>query len=252
MNFFLDNRLKSIFKISKISLLFLVIVIFSSPCAFQASYASSAEIDDWVDYKVLEANNGTNYFYGAWPPGDYYGNWSVAKGEHIGYNITSSDVTGINGTLTLGNYTFNNVRNIDAASALALSIYPWNGGFFANSSDWLAIEIQIENTNTSIKEESNIKYTINNIDLFFEVIKFNTIDYYGQNSLFCYDKNSGVLLSAKSYFGNYLLNISLSFTSIEIGFSSKTFTLKNPYIFSYVLIFLAIMVLKRKSRKKST
>jgi hypothetical protein len=227
-------------------------VISSIPYILQPSFASYIEKDEWVDYTILESSSGTNFFYGAWPPGHYFGNWTISEGENIHYTITSSDTIGINGTLEIGNYTFYDVRNIDIASALALSIYPWNGGFFANSSDWLAIKTQIEDTNTTIEESSNLEHKINDLYRYFDVIKFKTTDYYGQNSSFFYDKESGILLSAKSYFGNYLLNISLSLSSLELGFPSKTYTLKNTYAFSYVLFFLAIIFLKRKSWKKPT
>ena len=252
LNFLFDTKLKSTSKITIIGLFLLLIVISSPPCIFQTGFASYIEIDEWVDYTVLESSNGTNFFYGAWPPGYYFGNWNISKGEHIHYAVTSSDIIGINGTLTIGNYTFNDVRNIDVASALALSIYPWNGGFFANSSDWSAIKTQVEKTNTSIEESSNLEHKINDLNQYFDIIKFNTTNYYGQNSLFYYDKESGILLCAKSCFGNYSLNISLSLSSLELGSPSKTYDLKYTYAFSYILVFLTIIILKRKPWKKST
>ena len=242
--------MKSSTNINVISFSLLLVVVSSTFCVSQINSASYVKIDEWVDYTVLESSNGTNFFYGAWPPGSYFGNWSISKGEHIKFTVSSSDIIGINGTLTIGNYTFNDVRNIDAASALALSIYPWNGGFFANSSDWLAIKLQIEETNTSIEESSNFEYKINDVNRYFDVIKFNTTDYYGQNSLFYYDKESGILLRAKSYFGNYSLDISLWLSSLELGFSSKTYNLETTNAFLYALVFLAIIVLKKKLWKK--
>ena len=242
--------MKSSTNINVISFSLLLVVVSSTFCVSQINSASYVKIDEWVDYTVLESSNGTNFFYGAWPPGSYFGNWSISKGEHIKFTVSSSDIIGINGTLTIGNYTFNDVRNIDAASALALSIYPWNGGFFANSSDWLAIKLQIEETNTSIEESSNFEYKINDVNRYFDVIKFNTTDYYGQNSLFYYDKESGILLRAKSYFGNYSLDISLWLSSLELGFSSKTYNLETTNALLYALVFLAIIVLKKKLWKK--
>ena len=220
--------------------------MFSSP-PYQSGLAISFEINDWVEYTVLEANNGTNFFYGAWPPGKFFGNWSVVEGETIRFDITSSDIYGINGTLVTGNYTFNDVRNIDVASALTISIYPWNGGFFTNSSDWLSIRTQIENTNTTIEEDSNIRYEINRQVRYLEIIRFNTINYYGQNSTFCYDKHSGVLLKAKTSFNNYLLNVIISKSSLELGLSSKTSNLNFNNLFPYTLIFIAILLLRRKT-----
>jgi hypothetical protein len=242
--------MKSILKIIVISLSLLLVVISSAFCDYQKVSASYIEVDEWVDYKVVDSSNETNLFFGAWPPGSYFGNWSVSKDEHIRFTVTSSDFLGINGTLSIGNYTFTDVRNIDVASALALSIYPWNGGFFANSSDWSAIKIQIEETNTSVEESSNFEYTINSESRYFDIITFNTTDYYGQNSIFHYDKKSGILLSAKSSFGNYSLDITLWLSSQELGFPSKTYSLNHFYAFSYVVFVLAIVALKKKLWKR--
>lgn len=227
------------------SLLIIVLFLFTTNIS-QASTDFTLDVDDWVEYTVLEANSGINFFYGAWPPGKFFGNWSISKGEYIVFNITSLDLYGINGTLLAGNYTFNDVRNIDVASALAISIFPWNGGFFANSSDWITIKTQIENTNTTIEEDSNVRYVINTKDRYLEIIRFNTINYYGQNSTFYYDKNSGVLLNAKTSFSNYLLNISLSKSSLELGLPSKTHNVELTKIFPFAFIFLASLIFKRK------
>ena len=207
--------------------------------------------DEWVDYTVIDTSNDTNMFFGAWPPGHYLGNWSVAVGENIKYTITSSDNVSINGTLTLGNYTFTDVRNVDVASALIISIYPWNGGFFANSSDWENIKTQLEDTNTIIEEESNYSHLINTLNRYFQIIKFNTSDYFGQTSLFFYDKESGILLYAKSCFGNYSLHISLSLTSLEIGLPSKTSSLDYLSVLSISLILFIMVILKKKRLKKN-
>ena len=212
----------------------------------QSSHTPSITIDDWVEYTVLDANNETNAFYGAWPPGYFFGNWSISKGEIIRYTVTTSNVLGINGSLSLGNYTFSDVRNIDAASALLLSIYPWNGGFFANTSDWILVKNLIENTNTSIEERSNFAHVINNQNKFLKVIEFNTTNYYGQSSLFYYDKFSGVLLYAKSCFLDYFLNITLMSTSLELGSLTTTLTWNHTYIFSIGFVFFVVLVIRRR------
>jgi len=171
---------------------------------------------DIVEYTILDTSETTNLFYGAWPPGNYYGNWTVSQNEKVVYEITNDTANEMEGIVVLGNYTFNNIRNIDVASALALSIYPWNGGFFANASDWTGIAAMIENTNTSMILIENYEQTINDDNYMLDIYEFNVENYYGQYSLFRYDVESGILLNAFTSFGYYYLNISLSTTNIYI------------------------------------
>ena len=82
------------------------------------SIATSTElgVGDLLTYEVLESSGTENVFYGTWPPGTYFGNWSVVPNDQIRYNITSITKTDINGTLFLGNAltnsSFHNVRNV--------------------------------------------------------------------------------------------------------------------------------------------
>jgi len=210
--------------------------------------SSFLQIGDWLEYEVTGSSNTTNLFYGAWPPGYFFGNWSVSVGEKISYSITSINNISINGTLIIGNYTFQNVRNIDIASALAISIYPWNGGFIANSSDWDNIEDVIAETNTSMTKFSNYETLINGSSRFFDVELFTTTDYYGQNSLFHYDGVSGILLGATTSFENYSLEISLILTSLDLGSPTKTVTV-NLLTGSTVIFSSLIIVITRRRKK---
>ena len=191
-----------------------------------------------VEYAILDSSETTNLFYGAWPPGNYYGNWSVCQSEKIVYEITNDTADEMEGVLVLGNYTFNNIRNIDVASALALSVYPWNGGFFANTSDWTGITEMIENTNTSMTLIEDYNQTINDDDYALDIYEFNVEDYYGQYSLFRYDVESGILLNAFTSFGAYYLNISLSSTNIDIqGMITNAITYYFlPAVVSFIFI----------------
>lgn len=203
---------------------------------------------DMVEYAILDTSETTNLFYGAWPPGDYYGNWTVSQNEKVVYEISNDTTYELEGILVLGNYTFNNIRNIDVASALALSIYPWNGGFFANASDWTSITETIENTNTSILLIEDYEQTINDNNYTFDIYEFNTEDYYGQYSLFRYDVESGILLNAFTSFGYYYLNISLSSTNIDI--QGKMTNAITYYFLPAVVSFIFIVYFLQKKLRK--
>lgn len=203
---------------------------------------------DWLQYSVFDSSESVNLFYGAWPPGEYYGNWSAKVGDNIFFNISSVTKTSINGTLSIGDYVFSNVRNIDVASALSLSIYPWLGGFFANASDWDNILSSITGTNTTVTLNSSYVKEINNQLFTFSVKIFNTTNYYGQYSTFYYDELTGVLLEGQTSFGSYHLGLRLVSTSLFTQQTSNTSTF--PTSFSNILYLISalipIMVLKRR------
>ncbi len=226
--------------------LFILNVIFSS--VVSSNQNLNLKSGDVVEYSILDTSETTNFFYGAWPPGDYYGNWTVNQNEKVVYEITNDTTSEVEGNLVLGNYTFNNIRNVDVASALALSIYPWNGGFFANASDWTSITEIIENTNTSMILIEDYEQTINDVNYAFDIYEFNTENYYGQYSLFRYDVESGILINAFTSFGYYYLNISLSSTNIDIqGMVTNVITY---YFLPAVVSFIFIVYFFKKEYEK--
>lgn len=221
-------------------------VIFSS--LVSSNQNLSLKLGDKVEYTILDASDTTNFFYGAWPPGDYYGDWGVSQNEQIIFEITNDTSNEMEGILVLGNYTFNDIRNIDVASALALSIYPWNGGFFANASDWTSIAESIENTNTSVTLIEDYAQNINDDDYTFDIYEFNTDNYYGQYSLFRYDVESGVLLNAFTSFGYYHLNISLSSTNIDM--QGTVTNMITYYFLPTVISFIFVVYFLQKRLRK--
>ncbi|MHA1668083.1 MAG: hypothetical protein ACTSUR_05435 [Candidatus Heimdallarchaeaceae archaeon] len=228
---------------------FVFSLLFSNFAVFSSDRNFHPQIGYWMEYSVLNSSRTINAFYGAWPPGNFFGNWSVNVGDYIEFEVEASNEDEINGSITLGSTTFYHVRNIDVASALALSIYPWNGGFFVNVSTWAEIPLLLEGTNTTIKKVSNYEQIVNETNSFFTIELFETINYYGQNSTFKYDYDTGVLLYAYTSFGNYLLEISLLASNFLLGTSSQTKTIHFPAIFSS-LFFPSLFLVYRRCKKK--
>ncbi|MFW9851348.1 MAG: hypothetical protein ACFFDS_00215 [Candidatus Thorarchaeota archaeon] len=214
------------------------------------SHKLNLNVEDWLKYRILASSDTENMFVGNWPPSYYYGNWSVIPEDWIMFNVSSVISSEINGTLFLGNTInntiFYNVRNIDVAFALSLSIYPWNGGFFANESDWDNIELQVQETNTTINNLSNFEHTLNGTTHSYEVKIFNTKDYYGQNSSFYYHSDTGILLKAYTSYGLYELNITLVSTSIEINPTMQT----TGYGFNLAIVSIALIPVILLFRRK--
>ena len=206
------------------------------------------DIENWLSYNVISASDTINVFYGNFPPGTYFGEWSVTKGDKIIYNITSVNNFEINGTLFLGNEssnkTFTNVRNIDIAFGLTLGIYPWNGGFFADSSNWNNIQNLVQGTNTTIREIKKYAQEIQEELKYFSVIMFNTSNYYGQYSLLYYHRTSGVLIKASTSYNLYALNISL--TSTNLVLETQTADIDLSFLFSILFCLLSIRLYRRK------
>ena len=235
---------------------FLLIVIFLISFYFILltsngfSQKLSVDSNDWLKYKVLASSNTENMFVGNWPPGHYYGNWSVEPEDLIIFNVTSVNPYEINGTLFLGNTInnteFYNIRNVDVAFGLGLSIYPWNGGFFANESDWNNIELQVQEANTTIDNLPNFEHTLNGILNSYKVKFFNTQNYYGQNSSFHYHSDTGILLKAFTSYGSYELNITLVSTSLEIDPNIQTTGFGFGLTIVFIPLFSVILLLKRK------
>ncbi|MHA1304039.1 MAG: hypothetical protein ACTSQE_09760 [Candidatus Heimdallarchaeaceae archaeon] len=233
----------------KISLILVLLAFFSVISLIsQGDYQiANFTVNDYLGYTVISSSNSTNAFFGAWPPGHYFGDWNVTIGDTVWFNITSITNTEINGTLVLGDSIFSNVRNIDVASALAFSIYPWLGGFIANASDWSTIEQTIEGTNTTVTVEENFEIIINSNHRLTTVRKFVVNNYYGQYSELIYDNNTGVLIKGYSSFGGYSLGVEIDKTSIEIGKEKTKSLIYTPMV--GVLAFLLLIKTRIKRRK---
>ncbi|MCK5409068.1 MAG: hypothetical protein KAJ30_02285, partial [Candidatus Heimdallarchaeota archaeon] len=67
--------------------LFILNVIFSS--VVSSNQNLNLKSGDVVEYSILDTSETTNFFYGAWPPGDYHGNWTVNQNEKVVYEITN-------------------------------------------------------------------------------------------------------------------------------------------------------------------
>ncbi len=194
----------------------IVIILFSASFNLPIRGSSFVQSGDYFRYNVISSSNTTNIFYGAWPPGNLFGNWSVKPGDILLFNVSIVNETTIKGNITIGNSSFINVRNIDIANALLISIYPWLGGLIVNE-EWSEIENKIEETNTTSTRINNYSFISNGIQKSFSAIIFNTTNYYGQYSILIYDYDTGILLSVDTSFGNYHLAMNLSDTSIKIG-----------------------------------
>ncbi len=225
-----------------------LLVIF--PSGESVSACTNIDAGDWLSYNVVSASDTINDFYGTFPPGTYYGNWSVVIDDIISFNITSVQDGVVNGTLFFGNAleneTFYNVRNMDTAFGLGLGIYPWNGGFLANSSDWDNIMSSIQATNTTVTIVDNYNHPIEGDLNTYSVIHFNTSDYYGQFSNFYYHKESGVLLKALTSFGLYELEISLNATNLELDPYIETVKTNIPLIIYSIFLLPALSMIKKK------
>lgn len=221
----------------------IVIILFSASFNLPIRGSSFVHSEDYFRYTVISSSNTINFFYGTWPPGNFFGNWSVKPGDTVLFTVSIVNETTIQGNITIGNSSFINVRNIDIANALIISIYPWLGGLIVNE-DWSEIETKIADTNTTSTTINHYPFIINGMQKSFSVIIFNTTNYYGQYSTLIYDYETGLLLSVDTSFGNYHLALNLSDTSITIG-EDKTF--KTTLFSTLTIIGVLLLTVIKKS-----
>ncbi len=229
----------------KITILFVLLILISSLNA-RAYFVFEINIGDTVTYNVVASSETINGFWGSWPPGTYFGNWSVSKGDNISYTILGGIDTDYVGNIQLGNYTFENVSDVDLASALIISIYPWSGGFFANFSDWDSIENSVVSANTTIENKNDLSLVINGKQHTFNAKIFHVQNYYGQYSDLYYDTTTGLFLNGTTSFGNYSLSLVLSKTTFEV----ELISVKAYLDFQLILITLPILIILIKRFQK--
>ncbi len=92
----------------KIAILF-VLLISSSSLIARAYFVFDVDIGDTVTYNIVASSETNNAFWGSWPPGTYFGDWSVSVGDNVSYTILGDIDTDYVGNIQLGNYTFENV-----------------------------------------------------------------------------------------------------------------------------------------------
>jgi hypothetical protein len=211
------------------------------------------DVGDWLSYEVLDSSETENMFFGTAPTYTYFGNWSVISGDTITYNATSITESSINGTLFFGNSsvntTFIDVRNVDAAFGLSISIRGWDGGFYANASDWLNVQFQIRSANTTSEEINNYEMSINDGVMFYDVMKFDVVDYFGQFTTLYYHFDSGILLKAVTSYGLYELAFKLESTNLEIEGYTKRVSMDLSLLFLSLALIPILKPVRRRFRK---
>ena len=229
----------------KIAILF-VLLISSSSLIARAYFVFDIDIGDTVTYNIVASSETNNAFWGSWPPGTYFGDWSVSVGDNVSYTILGDIDTDYVGNIQLGNYTFENVRDVDLASALIISIYPWSGGFFANFSDWDSIENSVVSANTTIENQNDLSLVINGKQHTFNAKIFHVQNYYGQYSDLYYDTETGLFINGTTSFGNYSLSLVLSETTFEV----ELISVEAHLAFQLILITLPVLTILVKKFQK--
>ncbi len=214
------------------------------------SYLSQWKITDWNESSLL-------YW---WPKA--YVNASIGSLVNFTINLPEGQATvqsDVHGTLAIGNFT-DNRSNSEIARALSLSIWPWMPGL-VTFPNWY-------NHTTEAREAANGQFM--NGSLTIENTTYSTalggtsreaITFvYQQNSGFqsttlVYDRETGVLLYAKTKAGNFkleLLLITSDFIHVD-GTETNSNDVSTPSF--TLLIFLTtisslFLVVKKKRRNK--
>ncbi len=206
--------------------------------------AVTFDVDIQLEYLVVGSSNTTNAYYDE--SYSLVGNWSATIGDVIYFNISRISENDSRGDLKINDFIRKNESDDVIASNLALSAWPWMGGFYIEE-NWTDVEsfIDANVSNTTITEES-VNIPIKDFEITVTAKKISVNNLHGQESTFYYSKESKILVKASTSFGKYSLNIVLKNANLD---EFKPSTNLIPLELDGFLIAGAIILLMCKKRK---
>ena len=181
------------------------------------------------------------------------------------YNITNSqnNMTDPNsGYFSIGNATNIKTDNNDLASTFILSIYPWSPGFVTDPSNWTQNEdLAISSASSGYLQgnltiSNDISYNASGLMRLANKFSYSQNNTLGnQNSTLIYDKETGVLLYAKSeifYSSLYIIELQFNSSTLINGSnytqssnqnSSTSNTSKTAPGFSFVFVMVTLITI---------
>ena len=186
------------------------------------------------------------------------------KGTQVTYNITSSqnnETYPNSGYFTIGNASNIQTDNNDLANTFTLSIYPWSPGFVTNPTNWTQNEASAKAAAAGTYLQGHLSIT-NGLTYNFssyqrianEFVYSQNLTLGNQNTTLIYDKDTGVLLYAKSeiYF-SALFKIELELQSSTLisanNTTNKTKTSTPSFTFVMSVLVVSSLFLKKKMKK---
>jgi len=221
---------KKTLRISKIIFVIILLQMFVVVTNNQKSASGSlpvvfypGESFSWViDDISIGVNTWINWTSTEWPT---IGNWYANVSDEITYSV--SDIIQIEnkdytkGSLNIGNLSLI-TNDYSISTNMILSYYPWIGGLISLERDWMTMgEVAPFSTNANITIDTDSTATILGKEV--KTITFMQNDSSQQTEL-VYEAETGILVSGKTNFDPFKLELHLSSSSIPL----PTITLGLP------------------------
>ena len=238
-------------------LLFTIQALVITPVTPKSTNNEQVSVNVWKLIDWNEANTTQWYSKGIFV--------QAQKGSQVAYNITSSQKNETypnSGYFSIGNASNIQTDNNDLANTFTLSIYPWSPGFVTNPTNWTQNEASAGAAAAGTYLQGHLSIT-NGLTYNFskyqrianEFVYSQNLTLGNQNTTLIYDRDTGVLLYAKSeIFFSALFKIVLELQSSTLIISSNTSTNQTTTTPSFTFVMPLLVVSSLffvKKRKKN-
>jgi hypothetical protein len=194
-----------------IPVVFLVLVLAT---AYGTSVVYSVDSSIWrveagqsAQWLVMASSNVTAEWYSE--TFTFVGRYHVPVGSTINFTVTSVVGSQCRGDISVGNLSIRDVSTGETSDNLALGMWPFRSGL-VSPVNW---DVQKQNA-------TDLGYTVNETKLGdnIEVVTFKYLFPGGVGgTILVYDKATGLLISGYGAFGQFLLEVTLISTGIDVG-----------------------------------
>ena len=126
---------------------------------------------------------------------------------------------------------------------LAFSCYPWVGGLIALESSWDDLSDQSPFNSTTASVQTDTVVYVFNKPVAAVIIRYDDAF---QTSTFCYEKETGILISANTNVGSFRLILSLEESSIPLPTTISSVGI--GFIATVVVGCISLLIIKKKRK----
>ncbi len=183
-----------------------------------------------------------------WTSFTFEANWHANIGDEVNLTISDSkiinDKTYLEGNFKIGNLSIA-TNDYDIGSNLAISCYPWVGGLITLESSWDDLSDQSPFNSTTASVQTDMVVYVFEKPVAAVMIRY---DDSFQTSVFYYEKETGILISASTNVGSYRLILSLDETSIPLPTTVSSVGIGYGFITTVVIGCLSLLIASKKRK----
>ncbi len=178
------------------------------------------------------------------------GTWSATNGSTIKYDVTSISPDGeLFGNLKIGDFTLEHVSSQETGLNFALGFYPGISGILSSWIPGLITDLDFVSHELIARAQAALldgsfqadEPVSEYLGKQLKVVSFS-ISQLGQNATLTYDKKSGLLLEARTGFGDFFINVSIESTT-------HTLEESTPLPFPGIIVIISLSLLAFRKRR---